>query len=58
MVGNKSFDAYKYDLNSIQENTNIIDSAKNWITLLIKEKFHIKLKKSVLNSGIERASIV
>ena len=58
MVGNKSFDAYKYDLNSIQENTNIIDSAKNGITLLIKEKFHIKLKKPVLNSGIERASIV
>ena len=58
MVGNKSFDASTYDLNSIQENTNIIDSAKNWNALLIKETFHIKLKELILNSGIERASIV
>ena len=58
MVGNKSFDSYTYDLNSIQENTNIIDSAKNWNTSLIKETFHIKLKEPILNSGIERASIV
>ena len=48
-IGNKSFGAYTYDINSIQENTNIYDSAKNSNTLLIKEALHIKLKKSILN---------
>ena len=52
-IGNKSFDTYTYDINSIQENTNIIDSAKNWNTLLMKEALHIKLKKPVLNSGLK-----
>ena len=42
-----------YDINSIQENTNITDSAKNWNTLLIKEALHIKLKKPILNSALK-----
>ena len=57
-IGNKSFDAYKYDINSIQENTNIIDSAKNWNTFLIKERLHIKLKKPVLNSGLKASKVL
>ena len=52
-TGNKSFDAYTYDINSIQENTNIINSAKNWNTLLIKEALHIKLKTPILNGGLK-----
>ena len=52
-IGNKSFDPYTYDINSIQENTNIIDLAKNWNTLLIKESLQIKLKKPVLNNGLK-----
>ena len=36
-IENKSFDSYTYDINYIQENTSIIDSARNWNTLLIKE---------------------
>ena len=52
-IGNKSFDAYTYDINSIQENTNIIDLAKNWNTLLIKEALYIKLKKPVLNNNLK-----
>ena len=52
-TGNKSFHPYAYDINSIQENTNIIDSAINWKTLLIKEMLHIKLKKPVLNNGLK-----
>ena len=52
-IGNKSFDPYTYDINSIQENTNIIDLAKNWNTLLIKESLQIKLKKAVLNNGLK-----
>ena len=52
-IVNKSFDVNKYDVNSIQENTNIIDSAKNWDTLMIKEALHIKLKKRVFNSGLK-----
>ena len=52
-IGNKSFDAYTYDIDSIQENTNIIDSAKNLNTLLTKEALHIKLKKPVVNSGLK-----
>ena len=44
---------YTHDINSIQENTNIIDSAKNWNTLLIKQALHIKLKKPDLNSGLK-----
>ena len=39
--------------NSIAENTNIMDSVTNWNTSLIKELLHIKLKKSVLNSGLK-----
>ena len=39
--------------NSIPENINIIDSVTNWNTSLIKEVLHIKLKKSVLNSGLK-----
>ena len=31
------FDTYPYDKNFIQENLNIIDSAMNWTTLLIKK---------------------
>ena len=50
---NKSFDAYTFNINSIQENTNINDSVTNWNTLLIKETLHIKLKKPVLNSGLK-----
>ena len=50
-IGNKLFDAYAYDINSIQENTNIIDSGKNWNILLLKEALYIKLKKPILNSG-------
>ena len=49
------------DTNSIQEIANIIDSATNWNTRLIKEALHIELKKSVLETwfeSIERASIV
>ena len=52
-IGNKSFDVYTHDINSIQENTNIVDSAKNWNTLLIKQVLHIKLKKPDLNSGLK-----
>ena len=52
-IVNKSFDAHTYDINSIQEKTNIINSAKNWNTLLIKEALHIKLKKPVFNSGLK-----
>ena len=52
-IENKSFDAYTYNINSIQENTNIIDSASNWNTLLIKEAFHVQQKKPVLNSGLK-----
>ena len=29
------------------------DSARNWNTLLIKEAFSIKLKKTVFNSGLK-----
>ena len=47
-----SFGAYTYDISSFQENTNIIDSATNWNTLLIKEALHIKLKKPILNSSL------
>ena len=57
-IGNKSFDAYKYDINSIQENTNITDSAKNWNTFLIKETLHIKLKKPVLNSVLKASKVL
>ena len=46
-MGNKSFDTYKYEINSIQENTNTIDSAASWNTLLIKETLRIKLMKPV-----------
>ena len=52
-IGNKSFDAYTYDTNSTQENTNIIDSAKNWNTLFTKEALHSDLKKPILNSGLK-----
>ena len=52
-IGNKSFDAYTYDIHSIQEITNIIDSAKNWNTSLIKKALHIKLKEPILNSGLK-----
>ena len=38
---------------SFPENINIIDSVTNWNTSLIKEVLHIKLKKSVLNSGLK-----
>ena len=41
-IENKSFGAYTYNINSIQENKNI-DSATNWNTLLIKDALHIKL---------------
>ena len=37
---------------SFPENINI-DSVTNWNTSLIKEVLHIKLKKSVLNSGLK-----
>ena len=47
-----SFGAYTYDISSFQENTNIIDSATNWNTLLIKEALHIKLKKPILKSNL------
>ena len=46
-MGNKSFDTYKYEINSIQENTNTIDSAANWNTSLIKEALYIKPIKPV-----------
>ena len=46
-MGNKSFDMYKYEINSIQENTNTTDSAASWNTLLIKETLRIKLMKPV-----------
>ena len=52
-IGNKSFDAYMYDVNSTQENKNIADSARNWYTLFIKQTLHIKLKKPILNSGLK-----
>ena len=52
-IGNKSFDAYTYDINSIQKNTNIIDSAKNWNILLIKEVLNIKMKIPILKSGLK-----
>ena len=52
-VGNKSFDPYAYDINSIQKNTNIIDLAKNWNTLLIKGSLQIKLKKPVLKNSLK-----
>ena len=44
---------YMYDKYYIQENRNIIDSAKNWNTLLTKQELHIKLKKSVLKKGLK-----
>ena len=52
-IGNKSFHAYTYDINSIPEDTNIIGSTTNWNTLLIKETLHIKLQKPVLSSGLK-----
>ena len=55
-IVNASFDAYTYNINSIQENTNIIDSATNWNTLLIKKALHIRLKKPVLNSGLKASN--
>ena len=44
---------YTYNISSIQENTNIIDSAVNWNTLLMKEALHLKLRKPVLNGGLK-----
>ena len=49
-IENKSFDAYTYNINSIQESTNIIDLSTNWNTLLKKEALHLKLEKPVLKT--------
>ena len=54
-IENKSFGMYTYSINLIQENANIIDSATNWSTLMIKEALHIKLKKPALNSGLKES---
>ena len=56
-IENKSLDACTYNINSIQENTNIIDSAMNWNSLLVEVALQIKLKKPVLNSDL-KASII
>ena len=37
----------------LSKKTHIIDSTKNWDTLMIKEALHIKLKKRVFNSGLK-----
>ena len=55
-IKNKSFDACTYNINSIQENTNIIEKATNWNPLLVKETLQIKLKKPVLNSDLKASA--
>ena len=37
-INRNLFDTCMYDKNSIQENRNIIDSARNWNVLLIKKR--------------------
>ena len=46
-IGNKSSDAYAYDTNSIQKNTNVIDSATNWNKLLIKKRCTLNWRKQL-----------
>ena len=52
-VENKSFDAYRYNITSMQENKTITDSATNWNTLFKKVALYIKRKKPDLNSGLK-----
>ena len=42
-----------YNLNCIENNVEILDSASNWNILLLKEALYIKRKKPLLNHGLK-----
>lgn len=42
-----------YNLNCIENNVKIIDSASNWNILLLKEALYIKRKRPLLNHGLK-----
>ena len=46
-------DLRHYLINSVFDNTKIIDSSNNWNILLLKEALYIKRKMPVLNNGLK-----
>ena len=40
-------------LNTVRDNTSIIDMDNNWNILLFKEAFYIKTNQSAINSGLK-----
>ena len=43
----------EFYLNTVRDNTSIIDMDNNWNILLFKEAFYIKTKQSAINSGVK-----
>ena len=52
-INNDRFSPSEFDIVSVGDNTDIIDSASNWNILLIKEALHIKRWKPDLNNGLK-----
>ena len=42
-----------YQLNCVENNIKVIDSASNWNILLLKEALYIKRSSPVLNHGLK-----
>lgn len=48
-----SFDSRDISIETVKNNTKVIDSSDNWSKLLIKEALYIKSEKPLLNNGLK-----
>ena len=49
----ESFNCRDISIETVNNNTTVIDSSDNWSTLLIKEALYIKRDKPLLNNGLK-----
>ena len=52
-LGLESFNCRDISIETVNNNTTVIDSSDNWSTLLIKEALYIKRDKPLLNNGLK-----
>ena len=48
-----TIDKRAFLMNTVNDNTRIIDSSDNWNVLLVKEALHIKRNTPILNNGLK-----